>query len=102
MSLAAEKDRRGKRPVPIRVRLLRFSGCTYDPNVTCFQLLYQSIEIRYASDGNIFQRSRRDLRDNTRKPNRTTFRDKNTVHSGAFGGAQYRTHVARILDRVQS
>src|SRR4026208_2320152 len=102
VSLATEKNRRGQRPVPIRVRLAGFTGSTYDPNVTCFQLVYQTNEIRDAGHGNVLQSSGRDLRNNTRQTNGASFRDKDAVNSGTFGGAQDWTHVTRVFDCVES
>src|SRR5688500_3943373 len=93
VSLAAEKDRRGQRPVPIRVRLAGIAGCTNDPNVTCFQLLYQTNEIRDARNGNILQSSSGDLGNSARQTNRASFGDEDSVNSRAFRRPQDGTHV---------
>ena len=85
MSFAAEKDRGRQSPIPIYVRLLCFgSGANY-PDVTFFQLLYQSNKIRHTGNRNILERAGRDLCDDTRQTNGPPLSNEYSMNTGTFG-----------------
>src|SRR6266850_513800 len=88
-------------PIPFRVLYRRLGGCPHNPDVTFFQLLYQSHEIRDTGDGNILKRASGDLRNYLCQSCGASLWNEYTVNTGAFGCSQDRAHITRILNPIQ-
>ena len=102
VTFVAEKNCGGQFPVPLDVRLLRLRGGSNYPDVTFFQLLYQSNEISYSRHRNIFQRACGNLSDHACQTNGASFSDKDPMNARRTPPFAKSIHVARILDPVQS
>src|SRR5512145_278369 len=102
MPFVAEENRGREFPIPFPVRLFCFGGGPDDPDVTFFQLLYQSNQVRYASNRNVFERACCDLRNNTRQAHRTSLGDEYSVNARTFCRTHDRTEVMWIFNPVQS
>src|SRR5258705_7623475 len=101
LTLATKKDGGGQCPIPLSIYLPCISNPANHPNVTFFQLVYQSNQVCYPRDWNIFERTRRNLGNNVSQPSCTSFGNENPMNASAFGGSQNRTHITRILNAVQ-
>src|SRR4026208_2434756 len=102
MAFTAEKHRGRQFPVPISVRLFSFGRRSNHPDVTFFQLLYQSNEIRHPRDRNILKCARGHLGHHTRQPDRPSLGDENTMNASTFRSTQDRSHVAWVFKPIQS
>src|ERR1700730_2282176 len=88
-------------PIPLCVLDWSLGGGSHNPDVTFFQLLYQSYEIRDTGHGNILKRTGRDLGNYLCQSCRPSLWNKYTVNTGAFGCSQDRAHITRILNPIQ-
>src|SRR5262245_58186686 len=102
VSFAAEKDCGRQFPVPVGVRLFRVTGGSDHPDVTFFQLLYQSNQISHACHWNILERAGGNLRHHARQADRSSLRDEDSVNAGTLRSAQDRSHVSWIFDAVET
>ena len=102
VSFASEKNCGRQSPIPIRVQLCCFSRGPNHPDVTFFQLLYQSREVRHSRHRNILERARGDFRDDARQTDRASLGNEDSVSARTLCGAQDRSHVARIFDSIKS
>src|SRR5262249_35056960 len=96
------KDRGRQLPVPLRIRLFGFGRRSNHPNVTFFQLLYQSNEIGNASDGNVFERAGSNFGNHARQSDSASLRDKDTINTCTLSRTNNRSHVARVFETIKS
>src|SRR6185369_3660265 len=78
-----------------------FGRCSNNPDVTFFQLLYQSNEICDASDGNILECTGCNFGNHARQSDRASLRDKDTMNTRTLCRPHNRTHVAWILESIE-
>src|SRR5258705_11808133 len=101
LTLATKKDGGGQCPIPLSIYLPCISNRANHPNVTFFQLVYQSNQVCYPRDWNILERTCRNLGNNVSQSSCTSFGNEDTMNASTFGGSQNRTHITRILNAVQ-
>src|SRR6185369_6276518 len=100
MTFVSQYNGSRNRPIPFGVSLFCIATRTDYPNVTFFQLLYQSDEIGHPSDRHVLERSGGSFCNHLSETNCSTLGYKNPMNSGAFSSSQYGTHVTRILESV--
>jgi hypothetical protein len=101
LTFITKKDGGRQFPVPLSIYLRCISNRANHPNVTFFQLVYQSNKVCYARDWNILERARRNLRNNVSQSRCTSFGNEDPMNASAFGRSQNRTHITRIFNTVQ-
>ena len=78
------------------------SRCTNDPDVTFFQLRYQSRQVGHSGYPDILKRTSGSLGHRLSQTDRAPFGGKDRLNSSAFSSPQHCSEVARIFETIQT
>src|SRR5436190_17101367 len=101
-TLTPKKKRHRQFPVPLGIVHRCFCRRPNNPDVTSFELLYQSHEVGDSSHRNVLQRPCRSFRDRISQAYGPPFRNENPINTSTFRGSKYGTQIPRILDSIET